>query len=300
MSAHAAARPDLSLFVLGVLSPEDSAAIEEHLSEGCEECRAEIEHWHAVAAMLSYGLDVEPPAELRRALVSPGAGAKSARGGGAGTARKTRSPLLGRLLAALAVLLLGYSAMREVGLRSSLEEQERLLGELRAALSQAAASGAEGSAELETLRRQAAERDAEVAVLRQELALAAPVAEFVGERDIEAVPLRSPERGKPARGHLLLAAERGRFAVHAFDLPPLPTDSVYEVWWLLEGGAEVRGGRLAMAAGGVGRLVGDLPATDAGRPQRLTLRLESVLAGEAPEGPVVLQGTLAGPAAPAP
>jgi anti-sigma factor RsiW len=55
-----------SLYALGALSQWEARAFEEHLSEGCERCEAELRGFEAVTESLAHGVtDAQPPARAR-------------------------------------------------------------------------------------------------------------------------------------------------------------------------------------------------------------------------------------------
>lgn len=60
-----------SLYALGALSQWEARAFEDHLSEGCEQCAAELESFEAVTESLALGAaEAEPPAQARSQLLS--------------------------------------------------------------------------------------------------------------------------------------------------------------------------------------------------------------------------------------
>ncbi|HKS26365.1 MAG TPA: cupin domain-containing protein [Pyrinomonadaceae bacterium] len=60
-----------SLYALGALSQWEARAFEEHLSEGCEQCEAELQGFEAVTESLALGAaEAEPPRDTRSQLLS--------------------------------------------------------------------------------------------------------------------------------------------------------------------------------------------------------------------------------------
>ena len=65
------ARESAALYALGALSQHEARAFEQHLAEGCEVCRAELQAFEEVAAKLAFGApEAESPAGLREKLLS--------------------------------------------------------------------------------------------------------------------------------------------------------------------------------------------------------------------------------------
>lgn len=59
------------LYALGALSQHEARAFEEHLSEGCETCKTELESFASTASALGFSAaDESPPARTRAALLS--------------------------------------------------------------------------------------------------------------------------------------------------------------------------------------------------------------------------------------
>jgi anti-sigma-K factor RskA len=60
-----------SLYALGVLVPQEAAAFEAHLREGCPTCQTELDAFAAVVGPLGYAApSVRPRAEVRERLLS--------------------------------------------------------------------------------------------------------------------------------------------------------------------------------------------------------------------------------------
>ena len=52
-----------ALYALGALNQDEAHSFEEHLGEGCDVCRAEVEAFGGVVAALSFGVAEESPSE---------------------------------------------------------------------------------------------------------------------------------------------------------------------------------------------------------------------------------------------
>lgn len=60
-----------SLYALGALSQWEARAFEEHLTEGCRECAAELQSFEETARVLAWAApEQEPPASVRASLLS--------------------------------------------------------------------------------------------------------------------------------------------------------------------------------------------------------------------------------------
>lgn len=65
----------LSLYALGLLDPDETAAIERHLAEGCPPCEAEIRSVQEALGTLGEGVALhEPPAALRSRVMALASG----------------------------------------------------------------------------------------------------------------------------------------------------------------------------------------------------------------------------------
>jgi anti-sigma factor ChrR (cupin superfamily) len=59
------------LYALGALSQHEARSFEEHLAEGCEACRAELEPFESTVRALGFSApDAEPPSRARAELVA--------------------------------------------------------------------------------------------------------------------------------------------------------------------------------------------------------------------------------------
>jgi uncharacterized coiled-coil protein SlyX/anti-sigma-K factor RskA len=287
---HASDHADLALFALGVLAPEETEAVERHLAEGCEECRADLDRWRQVVAMLPFGLDVQAPDDLREEILG-GSSNLPARSGAVSTRAAGRFPLLGKLFVGGFFLLLGYGVLREVDLRSRVDEQEQLVAELQVALTSAASTGEHGEVELARLRDQLAERESEVSAAREALAAAEETLGVIQGAAVDLVSLEPPDRGSKALGHLLIGREAGMALLQVFALESPPSGTVYEVWWTSDQGDPIEAGRFEPDEGGVARLRLALPEGPVGG-VRISLEAIGPAGGEGPAGPVVLRGDL--------
>jgi anti-sigma factor ChrR (cupin superfamily) len=63
---HDAIKERAALYALGALSQHEARSFEEHLAEGCEDCRAELEGFELVVSNLGFGAEDESPSALLR------------------------------------------------------------------------------------------------------------------------------------------------------------------------------------------------------------------------------------------
>ena len=79
-----------ALYALGALNQHEARALEEHLNEGCEVCREELESFEMTAAELSLAaIEAEPPRRIRDELLSKVGGQTNGGKGGDGVASST-------------------------------------------------------------------------------------------------------------------------------------------------------------------------------------------------------------------
>ena len=84
-----------SLYALGALSLLEARAFEEHLSEGCERCAAELRGFEEVAVALGQAVpEQEPPAHLRARLLTLVAKEEARTHSAASTGPSTTPPLI--------------------------------------------------------------------------------------------------------------------------------------------------------------------------------------------------------------
>jgi anti-sigma factor RsiW len=60
---HEEIKEQLPLYVLGGLSDETVAAVEQHLAESCDSCAAEVREWQEVVGLLPLGVMQDGPSE---------------------------------------------------------------------------------------------------------------------------------------------------------------------------------------------------------------------------------------------
>ena len=199
------------------LADADRAELEAHLAGGCAVCEALLaEMREASAALGAHVAPVQPPAALRgRILASLGPSRPEAaapiRRTSAPAARPSApapaSPVLWRVLAAAAVLLLAIVLLDDARMRREREELQSRTAQL--------------AAELQASKTELAQRILRARVLESE--------------DVQMMTLggQGPQPGARARVFWSPAARRG--VIVASNLAPLPPDRQYELWVFHDG-----------------------------------------------------------------
>jgi anti-sigma-K factor RskA len=285
MTSHEDIQADLGLYALGSLDAEERQAIDRHLAEGCDSCSRELAAWREIVGLMSLELPAAAPADLKARLLArvraeaPGASAPAA-------------PVVARRrigwavpFAAAALALLAITAYRENGWRAEREHQAAVVAALQQQIEAAHGDLAKVSAAL-------AARESDVASLRAALAGAQESLSILQARGLSLVALRETKDAPPAEGHVLLSAPTGRALFYAFDLPPVPADKTYELWWITEKEGPVQAGVFHSDAQGVGRVEATVPS-DAGAIQAAAVTVEAAGGVPKPQGPMVLLGNVA-------
>lgn len=269
-------REDLPLYALDALDAEERAAVEAALA-GDAELAAELRQWRELVGLMALDAPEAPPADARAALLA------RARAAAPPAARVARRRLGWQVpLAAAAALLLAVLGYREIGFRA---ERARVAATLAAAQQALTARDAELNAAREELHH----REEEVATLRAALAFANQALDVVQQRGLTLVSLTQTEDAPPAEAHLLLSPPSGRALFYAFGLPAIPTDKVYELWWITENEGPVRAGVFHPDRHGFGRVEAQLPPA-AGALQAAAVTVEAAPGSPKPQGPMVLLG----------
>jgi hypothetical protein len=144
---------------------------------------------------------------------------------------------------------------------------------------------------LEEVARTLAARENDVTALRAALHSARESLELLQTRGLSLVRLSHPETAGAAEAHALIGHEAGRALFYAFDLPAVPSDRTYELWWITEKEGPVNAGLFVPGADGLGRLQAALP-TGAGAVQAAAVTVEPAGGQPKPTGPMVLLGKL--------
>lgn len=246
----------LPSYALGALEGDERAEVEEHL-EACAQCAAELAAWRGTTERLADATPAVAPSPNARArvlaAVAPGAAAAAGEPGprpatrdapapsAAGLARpqpparpppvrampsasfRRRSPAAWLAAAAVlaALVLAGWSLVRQGtlvdDLRRAGDERQRLLAEQDALRDELAAERARGTELSATL-------------------------ELVGSPRTQRIALAGLGSGAGAAGTAFVDPERGAARFTARDLPRLPADRTYQLWYITADGGPVSAG----------------------------------------------------------
>jgi anti-sigma-K factor RskA len=240
-----------SAYVLDALDHDDRDRFEAHLA-GCPECQAEVRSFKPLVSALARTVDSREPSADLRARVIGGATRREMRTTQASAVPRSRAgTAIPWVLATAAAIALAALTPYTVQLRSRTRQLAAIVRDLSARL---------------------ADSDRQLLVARNNVSLlAAP--------DVRRVDLRgqaSPQAG--ARAYF--SRTRGVYFV-ASDLPSIPADKAYQLWFVLPGGANpVSASVFTPDAGGRAELIANVPAgmTD---PSVLAVTLEP--AGGSPQ-----------------
>jgi anti-sigma-K factor RskA len=265
MSArHEELMESAAAYALGALDADDLSSFEGHLSE-CDVCRAEVDSYREVVALLVHALPSVRPANdaaLRERIVSDATQVRPITGAVRDSSRAAVSSMNARRMAnvawaaaAAAVILAGMSG---VVWRTQRSELDRLRMALAAA------------------RMEAASDDSVVA------ALLGP--------EVHVVSLSRP--GSPPAARVFWNHTLNQFIVAAFDLPPAPAGQTWQLWAVQEGRSPVSMGTFDTDANG--RVTTTIPVsaeiTDAGFIDACGLTLEPAGGSPQPTEPPRLTG----------
>ena len=269
-------RDDLPLHALGSLEAEERAAVEAAVAADPQLAR-ELREWDELVGLLALDAPEAAPPDVRDALLS------RVRDAAPPPARVARRRLGWHVpLAAAAALLLAIGGYREIGFRA---ERARIAETLAAAQRALTARDAELAAAREELHHS----EEQMTTLRAALAIASRSLDVVQARGLTMVSLSQTEDAPPAEAHILLSPPTGKALFYGFDMPSIPTDKVYELWWITEKQGPVRAAVFHPDAHGFGRVEAQLP-TDAGAIQAAAVTIEASPGAAKPAGPMVLLG----------
>jgi anti-sigma-K factor RskA len=286
MTNHDDIQADLPLYALGSLDAEERRVVEQHLAEGCESCARELQAWREVVGMVPLEVPDAAPPDLKGKLL---ARVRAERPDDPARLR-TSAPLARRRIgwampfAAAALALLAIATYREIGWRAEQARQAQVVAGLRSALDAAQGDLGKVSAAL-------AARESDVNALRAALASAQESLSIVQARGLSLVSLKETKEAPPATGHVLLSPPTGRAVFYAFDLPAVPADKTYELWWITEKEGPVQAGIFHPDERGLGRVEASVPS-GAGAIQAAAVTVENAGGVPKPQGPMVLIGTV--------
>lgn len=271
---HEDIHADLPSFALGALDPSERREIAHHLASGCSDCQRELAIWQEVVGALALAEPEAAPPHLKPALLTrlyP----RRAR-----VIRLPRSALVPLAAAALALLAVGI--VREARWRTDLDRERTLVADLHTQM----------RTTQENLQRLTAEltaKENDVTALRAALAATQESLAVLQAPGLQLVQLREAPKAQPGEGHVLISRESGRALFYAFDLPAVPSDKAYELWWITEKQGPVNAGVFRPDQRGLGRVDTRVPS-EAGALQAAAVTIEPARGVSKPTGPMVLLG----------
>ncbi len=258
----------LPAYALGALDGDELREMEEHLAGGCEECRRQLPLWQGDLEELAATVTPVQPSEITRARVLRLAGGAAAGPPALATASR-RSPASG-WLAAAALVLLALAVWALAG-------QARLRGEVRRL-----AAARDGQA------REAERLGQEVIAARSQAVRAEEALQVLAAPGVKSVVLAGLAAAPGARGHAYVNPSTRDALFYAFDLPALPRDKTYELWFIAAG-KPVAAGTFAVDPRGSGSLRVDRVA-DVGTIDAWAVTVEPSGGVPQPTGAMVLKG----------
>ncbi len=203
----------LPAYALGALDGQDLRVLEEHLTGGCDECRRQLALWQGDLETLAAEIPPVQPAETTRARVLRLVGGAPATAPAA-RPRRTSPPWW---MAAAAVFLLALAVWGLAG-------RARLAGEVRRLAS-----------ERDRLSRQVETLSQEVTRARTDAERAALALQVLNAPSVQAVSLAGQGPAPGAAGRTYVNPRTRDALFYAFDLPRLPDEKTYQLWFIAAG-----------------------------------------------------------------
>jgi anti-sigma-K factor RskA len=261
---HEELREQASAYVLGALDRDERMRFEAHLS-GCAECQAEVRSFRPIADALARTVDArEPSADLRARVIGSATRPETRTSPAAVTAPRSRSAvMIPWLLATAAAIALAALTPYTVQLRNRTRQLVAVVRDLSDRL---------------------ATSDRQLLVARNNVSLlTAP--------DVRRVDLRGQASAPQAAARAYFSRSRGVYFV-ASDLPSIPSDRAYQLWFVLPGSANpVSASVFGPSAGGGAELIAAVPATMAD-PNVLAVTVEPAGGSPQPTTTPFLVGTV--------
>jgi anti-sigma-K factor RskA len=250
----------LPAYALGALEGEELRELEAHLAGGCEECRRQLALWQGDLEELAAAVPPVEPSEITRARVLRLAGTAPA-------AASRRTPWK---MAAAAAALLALALWGLLGQVRMEREVQRL------------------ESDRERLRRQVEVLSRQVGTMRTEVLQAKQDLQVLAGPGVQAVTLAGLGPTPDAKGRTYLNPSTRDALFYAFDLPALPEDKTYELWYIADG-KPVAAGTFAVDPRGAASLRVERVA-DVGKIQAWAVTVEPRGGVPQPTGAMVLKG----------
>jgi anti-sigma-K factor RskA len=254
----------LPAYALGALDGDDLRELEEHLAGGCAECRRQLDLWNRDLEALADSVTPVEPSETTRARVL-----RMAAGAAAVSPPSPRR--LPRWLPLAAAALLAVAVWGVAGQIRLRGELERLTGER------------------DRLARQVTVLDREVTLARAEAQRATQALQVLAAPGVQSVILAGLGPAPQAAGHTYVNPRQRDALFYAFDLPALPREKTYQLWYIA-GGKPVSAGTFAVDERGTASVrVERVP--DVGSIQAWAVTVEPAGGVPQPTGDMVLKGS---------
>lgn len=225
----------LPSYALGALDGDDLRELEAHLAAGCPECRRQLDLWSRDLEEIAEAVTPVEPSEVTRARVLRISGGS----------RPRRLPRWVYPAIAALLLLCLWSGTR----------QWRLRGEVRSL-----------AAERDRLERRATELDREARLAREEARRAEQALQVLAAPGVRTVVLAGLTPAPRSNGRTYVNPQTGDALFYAFELPALPQDKTYQLWFIADG-KPVSAGTFSVNEHGTGSLrvgrITDVPAIQA-------------------------------------
>jgi anti-sigma-K factor RskA len=259
----------LPAYALGALDGDDLRELEAHLAAGCEECRRQLALWQGDLEALAAGVEPVAPSDVTRARVLRLADVGTASLLSAPSQMSVDVRMRWPAIAAAAVLL----ALALWGLLG----QARMEREVR---------GLE--AERDRLSRQVNGLEQQVGLARDEARRAQQALQVLAAPGVQSVLLAGLGPSPGAKGRTYVNPSTRDALFYAFDLPSLPADKTYELWFIAAG-KPVAAGTFEVDPRGTGSVRVER-VTDARQIQAWAVTIEPRGGVPQPTGAMVLKG----------
>jgi anti-sigma-K factor RskA len=301
----------LPAYALGALDGDELREMEEHLAGGCEECRRQLALWQGDLEELAATVTPVQPSETTRARVLRLAGGAAA--GRAAPPASAISAIVPRALrripwwlAAAALVLLGLAVWgvagqlhlrKELGgeARSLAAERDRLQRQVEVLSREVGRLQIEARearslmAERDRLQRQVEVLNREVGRVRTDVVQAKQDLQVLAAPGVQSVALSGLGPAPGAKGHTYVNPSLRSALFYAFDLPALPDEKTYELWFIAAG-KPVSAGTFAVDAYGRASLRVDR-MSETQRIEAWAVTIEPRGGVPKPTGAFVLKGT---------
>lgn len=201
----------LPAYALGALDGDDLRELEAHLTGGCEECRRQLVLWQGDLEALAAAVEPVQPSDIARTRVLRLAAPVFDPSRMSVHVRPTWVGI------AAALLLLGVAVWGLLG-QARMERQVRNL-----------------EAERDRLSQQVSALDRQVGLAREEARRAQQALQVLAAPGVQSVVLAGLGPSPGAKGRTYVNPSTRDALFYAFDLPALPADKTYELWFIAAG-----------------------------------------------------------------